>query len=206
MFPKFKIADCGLSASKTWLSKAIRFAGKLQTGHADRSHCLSWLEHRQIIEALVRVRIADESKYYDQDIEVYRLPLTETDRINFLKGIQSEAGDSYGWSKLPLHLLDSVASACINLLRKEKKPVFWFTAKLSITSYKDCSQLFVHSLHKYTTYRLKDEKQQIVKWQTVAPDRLQDLFKLEINNCKLLFKQNNKGEILFIDSEVINEN
>lgn len=183
--------DCGLTASRTWLSKAIRFFGKLQTGEANRSHAFAGINNVLVIEALVRVRINDFTKYEDQDFELWRLPLSEQERLSFQLGMLKVAGDSYGWGKIPLHALDSTASFFRNFWRKkdDRKPVFWFTSKLGFSSFKDCSQLFVWGLHKFTEYRLRDGDHNEVKWKTVSPDYLQDLLHHPHNRAELVHKQ-----------------
>lgn len=196
MIPKTLAGDIGLSASKTFISKGIRFFGKLQTGNADRSHAFSCIGDQQVIEALVRVRINDLDKYADEDIEIYRLPLDEEDRAAFRRGMCKIAGDSYGWFKIPLHALDSAASYLRNFCRKleNRKPVFWFTSKLGISGFKDCSQLTVFGLHKFTKYRLRHtgSSTREVDWRCVSPDYLQDLLHCPHNGAKLLHKQSGK--------------
>ena len=119
MIPQTLPGDIGLSASKNFISKAIRFFGKLQTGNADRSHAFSAIGDDQIIEALWRVRVNDMSKYQGQDIEIYRLPLSDKERVSYRRGMLKIAGDSYGLTKIPLHALDSVCSAFV------RRPVFF---------------------------------------------------------------------------------
>ena len=187
MLPETMPGDCLLSASKTWLSKAIRFFEKLQTGSADRSHVAICLDHEMIIEALGRVRISDLTKYEAQDIEIWRLPLEESDREALDHELMKLAGDSYGWFKLPLFAMDSIAT----VIRRPftKKPCFWFTDKLGITSFKVCSHLYVYALHKFTSYRLRDFKGDEIDWRCVSPDYLQDLFQIPHNQACLIHKQ-----------------
>lgn len=188
--PPILAGDIGLSASDTFLSKGIRFFGKLQTGSANRSHAFAGIHRQQIIEALVRVRIDDYTKYHGQDFELWELPLTAEDRNNFHDGMTKTAGDSYGWGKIPLHAADSTASFLRNFWRKkeDRKPVFFFTAKLGVTAFKDCSQLTVWGLHHFTDYRLLDENRKEVNWKTVSPDYLQDLLHRPHNRAKLKYR------------------
>lgn len=183
MIPITLSGDIGLTASKSFLSKAIRFFGRLQTGSADRSHAFSCIGDDQLIEALVRVRIHDLNKYKDQDVEIYRLPLVDEDRRNFRRGMLKIAGDSYGWGKIPLHAMDSLASVFA------RKPVFFFTAKFGVTAFKDCSQLTVFGLHHFTKYRLLDGNHKEVRWVSVSPDYLQDILNLPHNKAKMIYKQ-----------------
>lgn len=182
MIPQLEAGDIGLSASKEWLSSAIRWFERLQTGEANRSHAFSMISGRRCVEALVRVRVSDFKKYEEADIEVYRLPLSDNEREDFADGIMLSAGDDYGWFKIPLHAADSILS----MIRK--KPTFYFTKKFGITSFKDCSQLAVWALHNFTDYVLQDENHEKVEWRTVSPDYLQDLFCLPHNNAERIYK------------------
>lgn len=177
----FKGGDIGLSASNTWLSKAIRFFGNMQTGKADRSHAFSMLDKTMLIEALTRVRISTIDKYKDQDIEIWRIPLSDEDREAYRIGMMQVAGDSYGWFKIPLHAADSVASAFA------RKPVFFFTRTFGISGFKDCSQLTVWGLHRFTKYVLRDANHDPVDWRTVSPDYLQDLLNHPHNSAQRIY-------------------
>lgn len=192
LLPLLLPGDCGLSTSGTWISKAIRFFGKLQTGSAERSHAFAGLNDTQVIEALVRVRINDFKKYADQSFELWRLPLTAEDRLNFQKEMNKTAGDSYGWDKIPLHALDSVASFIHNIGKKkaDRRPIFPFTSRAGLKAFKDCSQLFVYGIHHFTVYRLLDQDHVEVDWRTVSPDYLQDLLHLPHNRAQLVYRQN----------------
>ena len=185
---KTLVGDIGLSSSNTIISKLIRFFEHLQTGSANKSHAFACIGDDQIIEALVRVKINDIKKYDKQDVEIWRLPLSDGDRLNFKKGILKVAGDSYGWGKIALAAMDSVASVTSRLFGR-KKPVFWFSRKFNLTSFKDCSQLIVWGLQKFTMYQLKDENHSLVPWVTVSPDFLQDLFHLPHNKAELIYQQ-----------------
>ena len=167
--------DVGLSASKTWRSKTIRFFGKLQTGKATRSHVFACIGDDQIIESLTEVRVDDLAKYDGQDIEIWRPPLDDEDRIRFRRGILKMAGDGYGWFKIPLFAADSVATAITKPFTG--KYVFFFTKTFGISSFKVCSHLYVYALHHFTKYRLRgpEPAHEIVNWKTISPDYLADL-------------------------------
>ena len=180
--------DIGLWSSNTWLSKAIRFFEHLQTGSANKSHSFACLGDDQVIEALMRVKINDIEKYDGKDVEIWRLPLSESDRLNFKRGMLKVAGDGYGLGKIALAAMDSLASV-VGRFFGRKKPVFWFSKKFNLTSFKDCSQLIVWGLQKFTVYRLHDENHSEISWSIVTPDYLQDLFHLPHNKAELIYKQ-----------------
>lgn len=196
--PLIKSGDCGLSASKNWLSAIIRFGGLLQTGKADRSHAFCGIQNQQVIEALVRVRINDLTKYADSDIELWRAPLSEEDRLAFDVGMLKVAGDSYGWGKPVLAGFDSIASGFKKLFtwNKEAKPVFFFSKNFSFFSFKDCSQTYVWGLHNLTSYRLLDEDHNVVDWKICSPDYAQDLFELPHNKMVMYYKQLDGGQVV----------
>lgn len=180
--PVLRAGDIGLSSDKTFLSKAIRFFEKLQTGEANRSHAWSMISPTRCIEALWRVTINPVEKYDELDCEVWRLPLSDADRMNYSDGIMLSAGQDYGLSKIPLHALDSIASIF------NRKPVFFFTRSFGITSFKDCSQLTVWALHRFTSYVLRDENHDPVDWRCISPDYLQDLLHLPHNGAEMIYK------------------
>lgn len=189
MLPETLSGDGILSASKTWLSKAIRLFGKLHTGSASRSHVAVCIGEGQIIEALSEIRINDIEKYEKEDIEIWRVPLSEDEQDDFRSGIIKMAGDNYGWLKIPLHAMDSFVTFCTRPIRK--KPFFWFTQKFGISSFKVCSHLYVYALHTFTDYRLLGPGpwHEEVDWRTVSPDYLQDLLALPHNKAQLIYKQ-----------------
>lgn len=188
MRPETLPGDCGLSCGTGLIAKTIIWAEKMQTGEANRSHAYIYIGEAMIIESLVEVTISDESKYDDQDIEIWRLPIPYNERLRMRKELMKLAGENYGWFKLPLHLADSLASGFLNLFRKEKKPVFWFTKHFGITSFKLCSHLYVYALHTWTGYRLLNENHKQVDWRECSPDYLQDLFACPHNKAQLLYK------------------
>ena len=51
--------DIILTRTNTFISKAIRFFGKMQTGGAEYSHAAAGLSNYMCIEALWRTRISD---------------------------------------------------------------------------------------------------------------------------------------------------
>lgn len=191
--------DAGLSSSRSALSRIIRFGGWLHTGEANRSHAFAGVDHQQVIEALVRVRINDKTKYENEDIELWRAPLTDDDRMNFHKGMLRVAGDSYGWFKPMLAGVDSILTGGKKLitLGRSKGPVFLATRWKGLESFKDCSQLLVWGWHKFTTYRLLDQHHRIVPWQHVTPDYAQDLFHHPHNKMVMYYKQKSRDVVIY---------
>lgn len=181
--------DIILSRSGTWLSKAIRFVTALQTGSSEYSHASMATGDGLCIEALWEITISDIKKYEGQQIQVWRIHLSERDRRNIVHGMYQLAGQNYGIMKLPLFAMDAIATQ-IGKLFGAKNPCYWFTAKFGITNLPVCSQLVVYSLHKFTSYRLLDEQSREINWKTVSPDRLQDLLKHPQNKAKIVYEHN----------------
>jgi len=198
--PRIQPGDIGLSSSDGILSKIIRFGGWLHTGEANRSHAFAGVEYQQIIEALVRVRINDFYKYENEDIELWRPPLDQDDKINFHLGMLKVAGDSYGWFKPALAGVDSILTGLKKLVIWNSKaaPVFVATRWKGLESFKDCSQLAVWGLHKFTKHRILTPDHKVVPWWEVTPDYAQDLFSLPHNGMTLIYKQKNR-DIVLID-------
>ena len=73
--------DCLLTASKTWLSKAIKFFGS----NAKVSHTAGALDSTYCIEAVGRTKISHMKKYdkKNQKVKVYRLPLSADQKAEF---------------------------------------------------------------------------------------------------------------------------
>lgn len=136
-----KPGDILLSRSGGFLSKSIRFFEKLRSGNSRYSHAALYIGNGQIIESLVEVAINDISKYDNQEIVIWRIKgFSDDDRLRVVKTALKEAGDNYGWSKIGLFALDSLATPLVNVFRKNKKPVNFFTKKLSIIPSHVCSQ------------------------------------------------------------------
>lgn len=136
-----KPGDIILSRSGGFLSHAIRFFEKLRSGDARYSHALLAIGNGQVIESLVEVKINDLSKYDNQEIIVWRiLGFSDEDRLRVARTALKEAGDNYGWGKIGLFALDSLSTPVVNLFRKNKRPVDFFTKKLSILPFQVCSQ------------------------------------------------------------------
>lgn len=189
MLPKTLPGDIILSSSKTWLSKTIRFVEAMQTGAADRSHLAVCIGDDQCIEALLEVSVNDLKKYEKEDIEIWRLPLLDEERVAFRKHVLKQAGANYGGTKLGLFLGD----ACTTwLLRKfgKKQPVHFFTKNLNVFPNQVCSQFGVGGIYATSQYRFRgtgDHKE--VPANVISPDYCQDLMALPHNRCELIYKQ-----------------
>lgn len=176
--------DVLVTRSDTWLSKAIRFFEKLQTKDARVSHAAIAIGDDQCIESLWRVKINDLAKYRTdgQVVFIYRLPLTLDQRAKLRRGILTNAGGNYGWTKLPLFALDGIASAVTRAFGR-KKPVFFFTRRLGLLNIPVCSQFVVYALEKWAGFTLKDAASKTVPWREVSPDYLDDLLQMPENGA-----------------------
>lgn len=179
--------DIILTRNGTWLSKTIRWVTKLQTGKADYSHAAVGLGRGLVIEALWKITIGDIKKYAGQEIQIWRLPLTDEQRRKFEFGMMQTAGGAYGLTKLPLFALDAFATQ-FSKLWKAKKPCFWFTSTFGITNIPVCSQLVVWGIQKFAGFDFLDEARLDVNWKSVSPDYLQDLLNLPANKAELIFQ------------------
>lgn len=188
MIPELWSGDIILSTNNSWLAKSIRFFEAAQTGDAEYSHAAAGLGDGMLIEALWRTRINPIEKYENQTIEIWRLPLSDAERITFRNGMMQIAGNSYGITKIPLFAMDGIATQ-VSKLWGNKKPVFFFTSKFGILSIPVCSQLVVYGLHKFTKYRLRDGDHNEVPWRIASPDLLQDLLEHPHNEANLIHKQ-----------------
>lgn len=179
-----KPGDILFSCGQSWLSKAITFFGKLQTGDAICSHVGLCVGDGLIIEALVGqgIRVRDLDVYRKEKCEVWHLPMTDADRANLRSFALKLAGNTYGYSKLPLFVLDATVSM---LLRRK---VYFFTQKLGITSFMVCSEMVAYCLEKATTMRLLDNSHHPIPWRSMSPDLLLDLVSLPHNRCERIHK------------------
>lgn len=182
--PELLTGDIILTRSSTTLSKLIIWFEKMQTKKADRSHAAMFFTNGLCIESLWRIRINDvEEKYGNQDIEIWRIPLSKSERLDLMTFSAQLAGDSYGITKIPLFAMDGLASLLMG------KKVFWFTKHLGMLNIPVCSQFIVYSIIKATQYRFLNEKCEEVGWREVSPDYLQDLLNIRHNGAELIFKQ-----------------
>ena len=157
--PPLLPSDIILSRSKTFLSKAIRFFGKLKTGSAYYSHSALVLNDSELIESLWRVNKNPVSKYEGQDIAIWRCKfLTDEQRISIAKRAESVEGGLYGIGKIPLFALDSVFHT------------YLFTRMLGVSNFKVCSNLIAWSYYK----ELGHDDIFGPGWRSVAPDTIDD--------------------------------
>ena len=178
---KLQAGDIGLSTSNSLTSKIIKFFTSWLTSNAKKSHAFICIGDNLIIEASGKIRVNDISKYYNETVDIYRIPLNDADRKNLKLRILQETNRGYGWLKLPLFLADGVLTK-VSLLFGNKNPVFFFTKYFGISSFRVCSQLVVWGIHKFTEYRFRKEEDYIVNWKTVSPDYLEDLLFQEFQN------------------------
>lgn len=187
----FKSGDIGFSRSKGWLAKVILFMTSWITKDANVNHTFNFIGPELIVEALDKIRVNISSKYDSsifEAVEVYRLPLSNEDRLNFRLGLLRKINGSYGWFKLPLFALDAVSTKITSLFGR-KIPIFFFTKTFGILNIPVCSQLSVYALHKFTSYFLRDKDGKQVNWRIVSPDYLEDLSKLSHNGIYLVYKK-----------------
>lgn len=177
-----KAGDIIFSRNNSLISRIIRFFTSMQTGNAKYSHVSMGLEDNLCVEALWRVRISDMKKYAGQQIKIYRVPLSDDERDRVREGMMQVAGNGYGITKIPLFLLDSLATQ-LSRLWGNKKPVFWFTKTFGVFNIPVCSQLVVWGLYNFTNYRIYNEALEEVSWKIISPDYLEDLLKLEVNQA-----------------------
>jgi hypothetical protein len=161
--------DLILSRTNTLISKAIRFFESLQTQDAKYSHASMYIGNGLVIESLAQVRQNEIDKYNSQETRAWRLKdFTDEQRLQVAIFAMKQAGEGYGWLKIPLFALDAVATPIVNLGKKEKKPVYFFTKTLGITSFRVCSQFFAYCWYKVHKFDWG------VDWRSVSPDYLDD--------------------------------
>ena len=183
--------DCLNVAGTAWLSKLILWATSLHTKLAWCSHTACYIGEGRCIEALNKAKITELKRYDHKSfkLKVYRIPLTPDQRYAFTNGAFDIANRSYGWTKLPLFLLDALTTRLLSFFGR-KTPAFFFTKYFGIFSIPVCSQLFVYILHKYCGYYLIDSRGRKVSWRIVQPDYLDDLLRLPVNKAEVVYSQN----------------
>lgn len=175
------------------IGKAIQFFERLGDrphrwnpfvlGEAKHGHALLLENVSQLIEThiLQGVRKRPIDVYTEATLEVYQPKfLTVVTQHNMVKIANYMIGQRYGASKIPLHALDSIFKT------------YWFTDKLGITSFMDCSNmigwLYKHTptvhvtdmeLYDIATRKMESHPQQLnyefgCKWQSLVPDKLFD--------------------------------
>lgn len=186
----FLSGDIGLSRSEGFISKAIRFFTSWHTKDAWCNHAFGFVTPEDIVEAQARIAINPKKKYDGEQVRVYRIPLSQDERMNFKYGLlrrHNEAWHSYGYLKLPLFALDAICTK-VSTFWGHNKPVFFFTKIFGISNIPVCSQLIVWALHTFTKYRLKDIFDEEVNWKCISPDYLDDLLQLDINQAKVIYE------------------
>ena len=183
---RLKSGDIGLSKGSNWVSKLIIWAQDTWTEEARWSHVFASIGREELVEALSKIRLTSLERYNNKDVEVFRLPLTAKERIDFREGMILRINGSYGFLKYPLFFLDASTSWLKRRIGM-KKPCFFFTRVFGISNLPVCSQLVVWGIHKYTSYRFKNAEGKVVNWRVVTPDYLEDLIKLKVNESEKIF-------------------
>lgn len=182
--------DIILTASPEWLSKVIRMFESWQTGEANRSHAALAIGDYRCYEPLTEDRINWLDKYEGQDAEVWRLPLKELDRQRLSISVPTFAGTNYGYSKIALFALDSVATLVKRKLSfgKPVEPVSFFSKDVGFLPTWVCSTGVIMRIYENSKYRILDENHKESDPRTLSPDRIQDLLEHPHNGAKLIFK------------------
>jgi len=188
----FLSGDIGLSTDNSILGKLIRWGQSVWTRKAKYSHAWVFISASFIIEALVKITLSDKNKYSNQKIQVYRIPLTLNERFNFCAGMDDRRDGAYGWDKYPLFAADAITTWIKRTIFRSNTPCFFFTKTFGVSNIPVCSELVVWGLYKFTSYKLKDDLEQIVDWRIVTPDYLYDLLQLPINQATLIYENPSK--------------
>ena len=179
--------DIILNRSGTWLSKAIRWVTSLQTGNAQYSHAGIAVGNGLIVEALWQISVTDVSKYADQDIEIWRLPLDADEQRSLNHNLLQMANEVYGLWKLFLFAGDAIGTQ-LSKLWGNKTPSFWFMEHFGKDDIPVCSELAAFALEKFTKHKLVDPGGDYIPWKDFSPDYLEDALEYPINNAEIIFK------------------
>jgi hypothetical protein len=190
------LLSCSIAVEKVQpdkkVGKVIQFFERLgdrpnrlnpfKLGEAWHCHALILENRRQLIEThiLQGVRKRPLGIYAPGEIEIFRpLFLNEVTIYNMVTIANYLIGQKYGSGKLPLHALDAIFAT------------YWFTNRIGITSFMDCSNL-VGWLYKHAPtvevddlvlYGIAmgkiDHPDELgyelgCKWQSLNPDKLFD--------------------------------
>jgi hypothetical protein len=188
VYDDFKTGDIGLTSNNAISGKVIRFFTSWHTSNAVWNHAYIHQNRNVIVEALFKIKATPTSKYYDKNIVVYRIPLTNEERVALEVGLANWVNGAYGFSKLALFALDAVATKVMSKFGR-KDPVFFFSKYVGILGVAVCSQVVVKAIHKFTSFRFRDANGAIVSWKIVSPDYLEDLLKLSINRGVKIYEQ-----------------
>lgn len=184
----FLSGDIGLSTNNGWLARLIRWGQSIWTTDALFSHAFMFVDAVHVVEALAKISYNNAQKYDSQKVLVFRIPLNVEDRDRVRDGIIERVNGAYGWTKYPLFFLDATTTWFKQKVFRQKNPCFFFTKTFGISNIPVCSQLVIWAVHKFTAYRLKDARDNVVDWRIVTPDYLCDLLCLESNNAAVIFK------------------
>ena len=185
----FFAGDICLSADNSWFGNTINFFQSIWTKDAKYSHAFMFVYNNELVEALTKITLSTKSKYNNRKLVIYRLPIDMLERNTLEVGLRARVNGAYGWDKYPLFVLDATTTWIKQNIFRMKAPCFFFTKTFHISNIPVCSELVVWALHKYTSYRLKDENGNEVPWTIVTPDYLQDLLELPINEAINIYDQ-----------------
>ena len=182
--------DICLTTDKSWIGQGIIFFENMWTGKATMTHVFSYVGNGEVVEALGDIRKSPITNYDTHEVLVYRVPLSDSDREAFSKGMLSLVGGPYGYLKYPLFILDA-GTSWIKRLFGMKNPSFFFSDTFGLKIDPVCSQLAVEGLYRFTSYRIKDTIGQIDEWKSFSPDYLNDELQLPQNNASVVFNSFN---------------
>ena len=178
--------DICLTTDKSWIGRGIIFFENMWTGKATMTHVFSYVGNGDVVEALGDIRKSPITNYDTHEVLVYRVPLSDSDREAFSKGMLSLVGGPYGYFKYPLFILDA-GTSWIKRRLGMKNPSFFFSDTFGLKIDPVCSQLAVEGLYNFTSYRIKDVTGQIDDWKSFSPDYLKDELELPSNGASVVF-------------------
>ena len=182
--------DCIMVKGNSFFSKAILLLTSWHTKKALFSHVACYIGNGYCIEAVNRTKITKLERFDNpkEILKVYRVPLSDEQRSNFVYESYKITNRPYGWTKIPLFALDAISTAICTAFGRET-PIFFFTKTFSIFNIPVCSQLCVYLWHK-VGFHLLSIKGAEISWRIVQPDYLDDLLIYPINSAEVIYKQN----------------
>jgi len=187
MLPILLPGDLILTSANTWLSKSIRWFQKplSQDATSEYSHVAFSIVPGMIAEQLWFPAISKLKKYENQSIKVWRLPLTDEERVSFSQAAMEAIKPSsiYPGGKIVLFALDSLNS------RVTKNKNYWFSRTFGFSKLTVCSQIWLHLLHTYTNYKFLGQDDLPLPLYKTTPDNLDDCAELPHNRAMLVHEQ-----------------
>jgi hypothetical protein len=163
-WPVLEPGDIILTHGRGLFSVMIRFFGRLASGDSKVNHAAMFIGSFgegdcYVVEAVGRIRIERLAVYDDTPCRVWRMNgLSQDMKVAIRAKATSINSQGYGWTKLPLFVLDSLFRT------------YWFTQKMGITHYKVCSQFIAWAYCK----ALGLDTIFGIGWRSVSPDRMDD--------------------------------